>query len=240
MRDTLAYNGFFCSAHTVDVNLNLILFYLTLLKKTFVFLVEKRCNLDIGFLIDSSASMRDCNYEKEKKLVKHIGEQMQVALGKSRASVILFSNSAAMYKKFNAFEELKDFKMLVNELPMVGGATHLDKALELAASQMFTTANGMRDNTVQKLLFVLTDGAQAAGSMSKPLREIVSSLHEKNVRVIVIGAGEADEQQLLPLVQSSADLVMVERFEDAIDGLTTFAENMCSGMCTITVIYCSR
>ena len=195
--------------------------------------VEKRCDLDIGFLIDSSASMRDCNYEKEKKLVKHIAEQMEVATNKSRASVILFSNTAAMYKKFNAFEELHEFKMLVEELPMVGGATHLDKALELAASKMFTVSNGMRDSTVPKLLFVLTDGAQAGISMSKPLSEIVSSLHEKNIRVIVIGAGEADEQQLSQLVQANADLVMVQRFEDATNDLTTFAENMCSGMCSL-------
>jgi uncharacterized protein YegL len=177
--------------------------------------------------------MRDCNYEKEKKLVKHIAEQMLVGTNKSRASIVLFSDTAAMYKKFNAVEELKEFNMLVNELPMVGGATHLDKALELAASQMFTTANGMRDNTVPKLLFVLTDGAQSAISMSKPLQEIASSLHERNIRVIVIGAGEADEQQLSPLVQANADLLMVKRFEDATDALTLFAENMCSGMCII-------
>ena len=190
---------------------------------------EKNCKFDIGFLIDSSSSMRDCNYQTEKNLVKHIAEQMQVAPGKSRASVILFSKSAAMYKKFNRFEELSEFKMLVDELPMVGGGTHLDTALDKAASEMFTTANGMRDNTVPKLLFVLTDGAQAAGTLSKPLQEIVESLHKQNVRIIVIGAGEADEAQLSQLVQSSADLLMVKRFEDATDQLNIFADNMCSG-----------
>lgn len=177
--------------------------------------------------------MRDCNYEKEKKLVKHIAKEMQVAPGKSRASVILFSTSAALYKSFYRFEELSEFNMHVDDLPMVGGTTRLDKAIELAASEMFTTKNGMRDNLVPKILFLLTDGAQAAGTLSKPLQEIVSSLHNRNVRVIVIGAGEADEQQLLPLVQSSADLLMVKRFEDATDQLTTFVDNMCLGMCTI-------
>ena len=177
--------------------------------------------------------MRDCNYDEEKKLVKHIAKEMQVAPDKSRASVILFSTSAALYKSFSRFKELSEFNMHVDDLPMVGGTTHLDKAIELAASEMFTTKNGMRDNLVPKIMFLLTDGAQAAGTLSKPLQEIVSSLHNRNVRVIVIGAGEADEQQLLPLVQSSADLLMVKRFEDATDQLTTFVDNMCLGMCTI-------
>lgn len=174
--------------------------------------------------------MRDCNYDKEKDLVKHIAEQFQVEPDKSHASVILYSNKAAMYKKFNAFKELKDFKMLVNELPMVGGATHLDKALETAASQMFTARNGMRDSKVPKLLFLLTDGAQSAASITTPLQEIASSLHKQNIRIIVIGEGEADEQQLQPLVQSSADLLMVKQFDEATDRITNFAENMCSGM----------
>ena len=178
--------------------------------------------------------MRDCNYEKEKELVKHIAEQMQVAPNKSRASVILFSTSAALYKPFNRFESLSEFEMHIDDLPMVGGGTHLDKAIELATSDMFTTKNGMRDNLVPKLLFILTDGAQAAGSLSKPLQEIVSSLHNRNIRVIVIGAGEADEQQLSALVQSSADLLMVKRFEDATDQINTFSENMCLGTCIIT------
>lgn len=174
--------------------------------------------------------MSNCNYGKEKVLVKHIAEQMQVAPGKSHASIALFSKTAAMYKKFNAFKEREDFNMLVNELPLIGGSTHMDKALDLAASKMFTEANGMRGSSVPKLLFLLTDGAQAVGSMAKPLQEIAETLHKRNIRVIVIGAGEADEVQLAPLVQINADLVMVKEFPDAKDQLTTFSENMCSGV----------
>ncbi|XP_028398895.1 uncharacterized protein LOC114521039 isoform X22 [Dendronephthya gigantea] len=194
---------------------------------------EKKCKFDIGFLIDSSSSMRHCNYDKQKDLVKHIAEQFQVEPDKSHASVIVYSDNAAMYKKFNAFKELNDFKMLVNELPMVEGATHLDKALQTAASQMFTARNGMRDSTVPKLLFLLTDGAQSATSITTPLQEIASSLHKQNIRIIVIGEGEADEQQLQPLVQSTADLLIVKEFNEATEKITNFAENMCSvGHCS--------
>ena len=173
--------------------------------------------------------MKDCNYDGQKKLINNIAEQFQVASNKSHASVILYSEMAAMYKNFNSFYSLKDFQMLVKELPMIGGRTHLDQALDVAATKMFSTKNGMREESIPKLLFVLTDGVQSPISMKKPLEDVAATLKSRNIHIVVIGSGEADKMQLSPLVKSSSDLIMVKKFEDAIEHMKKFSEHMCSG-----------
>lgn len=194
------------------------------------FPVVKRCNLDIGILVDSTASMRDCNYGKEKDLVKDIAEYFQVAPGNTQASIVLYSDDAVLRKRFDYSKTLNDFKNVVDNLPMKGGATHLDKAMHLAASSVFTTGNGMRRSAVPKILFVLTDGVQASSSITYPLRETASVLHDRNIKVVVIGSGEADRHQLSQLVQSPDDLIMVERFEDAREKVANVSDEMCHGM----------
>ncbi|XP_046846527.1 uncharacterized protein LOC124440255 isoform X4 [Xenia sp. Carnegie-2017] len=189
---------------------------------------KKNCKFDIGFLVDSSSSMKDCNYDGQKKLINNIAEQFQVASNKSHASVILYSEMAAMYKNFNRFYSLKDFQMLVKELPMISGPTHLDQALDVAATKMFSTKNGMREESIPKLLFVLTDGVQSPISMKKPLEDVAATLKSRNIHIVVIGSGEADKMQLSPLVKSSSDLIMVKKFEDAIEHMKKFSEHMCS------------
>lgn len=186
--------------------------------------VGMRCALDVGFLVDSSSSMRDCNYEKQKEFVKDIARYLQVPSGMSQTSIVAYSEGATLMKKFNATNSMEGFEEVVDKLPLLGGRAYLDKAMYVAVSTMFTAENGMR-NSVPKILIILNDGTQAAVSQSTD--EISSMLRKNDIRVLVIGIGEADEQQLGQIVASPDDLIMVENFEDAKDKVAALSEEMC-------------
>ncbi len=180
--------------------------------------------MDIGFLLDSTASMRNCNFQKEKDFVKEIAGYFQVAAGATRTSTIVYGTEAVLAKRFNQTTSLKDFQTEVDNLPLKGGRANLDEALHLAASAMFTVKNGMRPN-IPKVLVVLNDGAQKV--ITQYAKDISSMLRKNEVRVIVIGVGEADPDLLAQIVASPEDLIMVERFEDATESLVSLFKRVC-------------
>lgn len=196
---------------------------------------EKSCKFDVGFLIDSAASMSDCNYENEKEIVKTIAKNFQVAPEKSQAGIILYSDEAVL-QRFKDSQTLTQFKQSVDNLPFKGGKTRLDVGMSLAATRMFKPGNGVRGTNVPKVLFVLTDGVQVSSSIITPLKSSATSLHSRNIKVIVVGAGEAEKSQLSQLVQSPSDIIMVEKFEDAKEKVAKLSDHMCSGLYLIFII----
>ena len=184
------------------------------------------CSLDIGFLIDATGSMRNCNFEFEKNFVKEIAGYFGIAPGASRTSLIVYSNNAILVKKFNSSTTLDNFKNQVDELPFQGGRPDLDKALYLAASSMFSKENGMRSLDIPKVLLVLNDGTLSKISQEKA-KEIASKLQENEVRVVVVGVGEADPKHLGQLVALTDHLIAVPKFEDAKESLADLSKKFC-------------
>ena len=197
--------------------------------------VAEICDMDIGFLVDSTASMRDCNFKKEKDFVKKVAGYFQVAPGATRISTIVYGGDALLAKKFNETKSLKDFQTEIDNIPFKGGRANLDAAMHLAASGMFTVKNGMREN-VPKVLVVVNDGAQKV--ITQSAKDISSMLRKNEVRVIVIGIGEAEHDLLAQIVASPEDLIMTEKFDDATENLVSLFKRICSkrGMFTFCCI----
>lgn len=180
--------------------------------------------MDIGFLIDSTASMRNCNFQKEKSFVKEIAGYFHIAPGATRTSAIIYGPESVLAKRFNETKTFKKFQTDIDKLEFLGGRANLDKAMHLAASVMFNVKSGMRTN-VPKVLVVLNDGAQAV--ITQSAKEISSMLRMSEVRVVVVGVGEADPKLLAQIVASPEDLIIVERFEDAKGKLVALLKRLC-------------
>jgi hypothetical protein len=180
--------------------------------------------MDIGFMLDSTASMRNCNFKKEKDFVKELAGYFQVGPGATHTSTFVYGTEGVLAKRFNETKSLKDFKTEIDNLPFQGGRANLDKAMHLAASAMFTVKNGMRPN-VPKVLVVFNDGAQKV--ITQSAKEISAMLRKNEVRVIVIGIGEADQDLLAQIVASPEDLIMVDRFVDATPNLVALLKRFC-------------
>ena len=108
------------------------------------FAVEKcKSKLDLGFIVDSSGSLKR-EYHKEKEFVKSLAESFGIGLSTTRAGIITFSYYAELSVKLSQYDSVDEFKGAVDGLPMMGSTTRIDKALKLAQTSLFTTANGAR------------------------------------------------------------------------------------------------
>ena len=178
-------------------------------------------------MVDSSASMRGGNYLKEKALLKAIGREFDVSMYGSHVGIILYNDDAKVITGFNNKTTLKTFENTVDNLPLKGGKIRLDKALRLAASHVFTKEQGMRDENVPKVMFILTDGTQNRKCEEEALELAIAPIRNQGVHVVAIGVGEADERELRPLVKSPRDLFFASDFDDVTEPVMKFIKGLC-------------
>jgi len=162
---------------------------------------------DIVFMVDSSASVGNTNYQKEKEFVKSLARLVNVTSEKSRVAVIAYSRSAIPVVRFDGYQSLDDLDKKVDDMPLLGRSyRRMDVALQSAAQIL----NSARQNT-PKIAVLLTAGRQIPGGVS--LDTATQPLRNLNVTVIVVAVGQQyDKRELDPVVSGEEDLFEMESF----------------------------
>eukprot|EP00794_Sanderia_malayensis_P005383 gene5383-6056_t len=190
----------------------------------------KRCRgrADVGFIVDSSGSLKD-DYDKEKSFVKSVATRFDIREGGSHAGIVLFSGRAQVKVGFSEKNDVAIFNKTIDELPLFGKSTRIDKALDVAQRILFQPSNGMRLD-VPQVLIVLTDGKQTNAVDAVPLGQAVAPFHESGVKVIAIGVGSnVKRDELKSMVKSEEDLYLAKNFDQLISG--GFINNITAASC---------
>lgn len=138
---------------------------------------------DLGFAMDSSGSIRDANYKKEKDFIKGLADQLDVGLQTVQLGLIVFSDVPFLLIRFGTLKsiDLTSFADVVDEVPYFRGRTRIDSALETAANNMFPEG---RQNSVPQVFFLVTDGRQSRDPGAVALDQAVRPLQEKGIKVV--------------------------------------------------------
>lgn len=164
---------------------------------------------DIIFLMDSSQTVSQEAYRKEKSFVKLIAKHLNVSPGKSRAALITYGSTASLAYPFGN----TNFDDPVDRARSISGVRRLDLALQEAARILTSTTS-----SVPKLVVLLTAGNQASGS---PSPEIAGRLVRARGGIpfaIMIGR-EPDENEFIKVVEKPAHVFKVPSF----DGMEPYA-----------------
>lgn len=87
--------------------------------------------VDLGFVLDSSGSLEN-NYVNEKYFLKTIASSFGISKDGTRAGVITFSYTAKNSIKMNDHYDVASFNAAVDEIPLMGYTTRIDRALRMA------------------------------------------------------------------------------------------------------------
>ena len=113
---------------------------------------------------------------------------------------------------------------MVERLPHEGGFTYIDKALELAASQLFPRAR----KDVPRIAMLLTDGEQTDPNGTVNLRVASAPLRRQRVRLIAFGVGKRiNVRELRLAVERDEDVVRVMKFDDLKDKVRSYTKSLC-------------
>ena len=119
------------------------------------------------------------------------------------------------------------FNAAVDALQYVGGETRIDKALQLASSELLTERSGSRAG-VAKVVVLLTDGRQSKAPDGLDLQKAAAPLLSAGVRIFAVGIGsDVDKKELQLVVDKSDDVIVVPSY----DGLATRVRQLSIATC---------
>ncbi len=123
--------------------------------------------MDVGVIMDSSGSVGPENFKTTKDFVRKLVHRYQISPLGTRVGIIAYDLSSHLAVKFSDVHKQTPSELAarINKISYTGTGkyTRTDIALEMAASQMFSTAGG---NWADKphVLIVITDGETNPGS----------------------------------------------------------------------------
>lgn len=137
---------------------------------------------------------------------------------------MLYSTFASVKAHFGQYPTIEEFNNLVERLPHERGFTYIDKALNVAASQLFPRAR----KDVPKIAMLLTDGEQTDPDGTVNLRVASAPLRRQGVRLIAFGVGKSiNVRELRLAVERDEDVVRVMKFDDLINKVRNYTKNLC-------------
>ena len=168
-------------------------------------------------MMDSSSSVSEENFEKEKEFIKYLARLVNITSGKSRVAVIMYSGTTMLAVRFDGYNTFDEFEYSVDEIPLIGGPyRRMDLALQSAA-RVFNSAR----KNVSKIAVLLTTGRQIPGGTS--LTSAFKQLRSFNADSLVVAIGQQyNKQELSTAVSSQDDLFEVLSF----DVLSSYAKNL--------------
>jgi len=88
---------------------------------------------DLLFLVDSSRSITQEEFQKEKQFVINLAKSFKVSPDYTRAGAIVYSNTAQLSIPLGKHSTIAHFTSAVNSLPYMGGRKLIDNAVQLAS-----------------------------------------------------------------------------------------------------------
>lgn len=186
------------------------------------------CNIsaDVAFVVDASLSINSF-YIDEKYFVKAVATKLGLTENGVHGSVIAFSDKPVLKISFNDDQNLPSFIKAVNDIPLLGTETRIDKALRFGSKVMFDTRNGARRDA-SKVMVLVTDGSQPHALAAEDPAKIAEEIRKLGVHLIVVGIGGkvntfklytiADEEWNVFSAGSFDHLVSAEFIQDVVKG----------------------
>ena len=147
--------------------------------------------LDLAFVISSTAANYRNNLKKTKEIIKNIIKKY--GINKVHYSLGTLIRKLNIIVKFNKeVDSNSEFMALVDDIPTIKGGADLVKALGESPA-MFTEENGGRPSA-KKVLVVIIDNK--SDSDDDDIKDAASLVKELGIRVIPVGLEEADKVEL--------------------------------------------
>ena len=107
---------------------------------------------DIGFILDTSSSVSDNNFIRQKEFVKNIIKQFPVGPDQTQAGIIKYGDEAETGINFYDFYIEADLFNAIDSLDHSKATeSRLDLALKMARDTLFTASGGSRGDEVNKV-----------------------------------------------------------------------------------------
>ncbi|OWF38639.1 Collagen alpha-6(VI) chain [Mizuhopecten yessoensis] len=185
----------------------------------------KTSQADVVFILDSSGSEGQNNFQKELQFVSNFVNNVQIGPQNIQVGLVTFSDIVKNEFYLNSFNNKLDIMTKLQNVSYRGSTTYTELGLQYARQFQFTSRHGARPNAT-KIAVVLTDGQ----SHSRPatLSE-ASRLKQIGVKIISVGIGTQVSQEEINGIASDSNHAFTVATFDALHTIQSELENTACG-----------
>ncbi|XP_075068533.1 collagen alpha-6(VI) chain-like [Mixophyes fleayi] len=181
----------------------------------------QQAEVDVMFLVDSSGSIGQNNFNEMKTFMKNLVNRTEVGENKLQFGIVQFSDENREELKLNKDGTKAAIFNAIDKMEHMDKNTYTGKALKFV-SDSFTQNKGGRAKA-RKILILITDG-QATDSVSQPAK----NLRDKDVTIICVGVFNANKTELYEISGKNQKVYYLENFDD----LKTIEEELIFKICS--------
>lgn len=188
--------------------------------------------MDLVFILDSSTSVGQDNYDKMKQFVKKFLHSANIDGGEVRVGVVSYSSRVTVEFNLNDYNTKTAVFDAVDKITWRYGSTNTADGLKSMHETMFTAANGDRPD-VPNICVIMTDGVSNI-NYRRTIPE-AEAARQKGIHIYAIGIALKDVEELNGIASQPASLnaFAVNTF-DELEGLDEkIFESVCPGLFNI-------
>ena len=184
---------------------------------TYGFTGHQDSEMDLYFVLDSSASIGSTYYDKAKTFLADLVSHFTIGEDNVRVGLVIYGSSP--YLTFDLHESFnKDDNVgRIQSAEYLSSSTATGDAILLMANEGFTEEHGARsvDYAVPRVALVLTDGASNCGTS---VSEAAKSARDKSIEIHAFGiGGSINNIELLEIAGSQDKVHMIDSFKNIND-----------------------
>ena len=171
------------------------------------FYIGCRSGLDMVFVLDSSGSIGDINFERMKEFVKEVLVDFEIGADKTRVGVIQFANSADIVIELGSINDGLLLNNSITNISHTGGGT----ATHLALDRLHDAFINARTNEgVPRVAIVFTDGQSHSYNLTI---QAAQAVHSTGIVVYSFGIGNnVDTKELKAIASDSNNVFTILNF----------------------------
>lgn len=180
--------------------------------------------LDVVFVIDSSGSIDENEYNIMKDFMIDLVKKADVGKNRVRFGALKYADNPEVLFYLHDHDTKSEVISALRDQRTIGGNTYTAKALDFS-NHMFTEPQGSRlRQGVPQVLIVITDGeSNDAGDLNATAK----ALRDQGILVLAVGIANANLVELLAIAGSSDRYFFVETF----GGLKGIFSNVSASVC---------
>lgn len=162
---------------------------------------------DIFFLVDSSFSINQNNFQKEMEFVHSIIEMLDIGPNKTRIGVMSFSEVTKFHIKLDYGMKKEDYLTYLNSVNYMGGGTDTATALRLMREEGFFGSDVTIRRDVARIAVILTDGLSLTPDVTKREADLAKKM---GIQIFSIGIGGGiDKRELADIASTPIEKFML-------------------------------
>ncbi|KAL4217402.1 collagen [Mactra antiquata] len=184
---------------------------------------------DIAFLLDTSVSIHEEDFEKELDFVKQIIDPLPIGKSGVQVSVATYSTDVVTNVYLDDFHDKGDLLQAVGDIRYRMGLTNTFLAIAHARDFMFRKENGCREGA-ERVIIVVTDGYSTNNEST--LTEAAKS-KDLGIKMIAVGVGYGIDMEELNGIASTHNGEKMAFTADNFDDLKNVVDKVTMSTCDV-------